>query len=208
MTKPLADIVEQAIDRVIRSYIPDDPVTVQECDSDLQKVESLLTSAEAGSSVVDLLAHVRATRIFLAAEIGDAESVIRQSDDFLKTFSLSGLDFFNVQILRLRALHVTGSHETEIDEAIATARRPEIRGAEYVSLLENLAARHPESMSCDEQLSTKLQEAIAALNAIGYEIAPPIAGPEMLAETALWVASELRRANRAKGDALLLEEGP
>lgn len=78
-----------------------------------------------------------------------------------------------------------------------------------MSLLENLGARHPGSIPSDEELLAKLMEAISALNVQGYEIVPPIASDKMrLDETALRVASELRRTNRAKGDALLSEGGP
>jgi len=206
MTKPLEDIVEQAIDRVIRLYRPDDPVTVKECDSDLQKVETLLTSTEAGSSVLGLLAHVRATRIFLAAEIGDAESVIRQGADFLNTFPPSGIDYFNVQILRLRALHALGQHTNEIQAALDAAMSHEVRNEDFVLLLEGLAKRHPRSLESAKSLQEKLRYVLEQLGLAGHENLPSIDQVTTnLEQAVLDTAAELRRINEARTKAILAE---
>jgi hypothetical protein len=199
----LTALVDRAIDSTIRRFNPDEPSSFDRWDKELESVEELLHDT-ASPSMQDLLATVQAQRIVLAYEIGRFDLVVGRSSRFVLVYPASHPSFSSVTVLRMRALHSTGAHEAEIHETLAIARRPEIKAGEYVSLLENLGARHPSSIPSDEQLSAKLMEAISALNAQGYEIVPPIASGKMrVAETAMRVASELRRANRAKAEELL-----
>lgn len=196
-------LVDKAIDSTIRGFNPDEPSSFDRWDRELQEVEELLRD-KTPPGKQDLLAAVEAQRIVLAYEIGRFDLVLDRSSRFVLTYPASHPSFSNVAVLRMRSLHSTGAHEAEIQETLAIARRPEIKGGEYVSLLENLGVRHPGSIPSDEQLSAKLIEAISALNAQGYKIAPPIAsGKTRLDEVAILVARELRRVNRAKSEELL-----
>jgi hypothetical protein len=196
-------LVDRAIDSTIRGFNPDEPSSFERWDKELQELEDLLRD-KTSSGKQDLLATVQGQRIALAYEIGRFDLVLDRSSRFVLAYPASHPSFSNVAVLRMRALHSTGAHKAEIYETLAIARRPEIKGGEYVSLLENLGVRHPGSIPSDEQLSAKLMEAISELNAQGYEITLPIAsGKTQLDETAMRVASELRRANRAKSEELL-----
>jgi hypothetical protein len=204
MSESLEDLVERTIDWVIRSFRPDDSDTFNGSDAALQKVEMLLSSAEPGSIVLDLLVQVRATRIFLAAEIGDAEAVVRQSESFLRTCSPTRLDFFNVQNLRLRALHTLGHHSDELREALEAAKSTEVRSEDFVLLLEGLAKRHPGSFASDAFLQKKMSTALRQLVLCGYTNLPtPDQVSANLEQAALDAVAEFRRVNRAKAEELL-----
>jgi hypothetical protein len=204
MAELFGEIAERTIDWVIRSFRPDDPGTFEECDSELQRVEALLSSAGPGSDVPDLLAQIRAARISLAAEIGDAEAVVRQSEGFLKTCPPTRLDFCNVRTLRLRALHALGHHADELREALAAAKSPEVRGEDFVLLLEGLVKRHPGNLESEVLLQEKMSDALKQLGLAGYINLPTSDQVSAnLERAALEAAAEFRRVNRAKAEELL-----
>lgn len=208
MTESLEDIVEEAIDRVIRSFSPDDHDTFGDCDSELQRVEALLSSSEPEPDVLALLARIHACRISLAAEIGDAGAIVRQSEYFLKTYPPAGLDSANVRAWRLRALHVLGRHSDELRETLEAAKMPEVLGEDFVLLLEGLAKRHPGSLASEALLQKKMRDVLKQLGLAGYANLP--AGDEVNADlerVALATAAEFRRVNEVRTNAILAENG-
>jgi hypothetical protein len=86
------------------------------------------------------------------------------------------------------------------------ARKPEIQGGDYVSILEHLASLHPESIFDEEFLFEKMKSAIDHLRKIGYVTLRSDVGNIGIEELAVQIARELRRINRERGEALLAGE--
>jgi hypothetical protein len=98
----------------------------------------------------------------------------------------------------------SGTGGEEIREGLQIAKKPELHGSEYISLLSSLAKRHPGSLPAEELLWQKLQQSIEDLRAKGYDSLPGVVdSPIELEETAVRAADELRRVNRKRGEALL-----
>lgn len=206
MNPDLAVLVDKAIDEAIRTFDPDEPSSFDRWNDELKHLEALLREEASLPGSHDLLATVQAKRMALAFEIGRLDLVLDQSSQFVLTVSAAHPSFSNVAILRSLSLHAADAHISEIQEVLAIARRPEIKGGEYVSLLAGLGKRHPGSLPADEDLWQKLQRSIDGLRALGYDTLPQaVEGPEQLERIAVRVADELRRVNREREDALLNE---
>lgn len=208
MRESFEEVVERTIDWVIRSFRPDEPATFDDCDSELRRVEDLLSAVDADSSAHDLLGKIRAARIFLAADIGDAEEVVRKSGDFLERFPSSSLDSCNVRVLRLRALHALGQHSDELREGLDAAKDPEVRDWDFVLLLEGIAKRHPGSLGSEVVLQEKMTETLRKLDEEGYANLPSSDQVRVGFEQAvLDTAAEYRRVSEERTMAILAEEG-
>jgi hypothetical protein len=205
MAADLARLVEDTIDAAIRSFYSGEGDNYIFWDSELQHLESILHEADLNPELQALLASVRAQRIFLAFDVSKHDLVLELTDQFVRDVPVGHPSFSSVASLRARCLHSIGAHEKEMREILELARKPEIQDGEYISLLEHLAKRHPGSIPQDNELVTKMQKAIAALRALGYETLPGDSGEIELERLALEAASELRRVNREKGEALLAE---
>jgi hypothetical protein len=196
-------LAESAIDATIRGFDPEDRNSYEGWDRELKHAEDSLRSS---ASELDplLLASVRAERIRIAFEVGRFGLVLEMTDEFLLIFPATFPSFSLVASLRTSALHATGAHEEEIREALQLARKPELRGSEYVHLLASLSKRHPGCLPIEEDLWRKLEQAIHDLRAQGYDMLPhPVNGPSQLEEMAGRVADELRRVNWERGESLL-----
>jgi hypothetical protein len=206
MNADLEALVERVIDEAIRTFEPREPTSFDRWNSELQRLESLLREEESLPDSQGLLATVQARRIAMAFEIARFDLVIAQSSQFVRAFPTIHPSFSNIANLRSCALHATGAHAAEIEETIAMARRPEVRGSEYVYLLAILSKQHPGCLPADEALSQKLQETIKDLQDQGYDTLPrSVNDPMQLEEMAGRIADELRRVNRERGEALLNE---
>ncbi len=208
MAQSLNDLVERAIASAMRPADPDDTSATRDCDNELQRIETLLASTAAGPEDFGLLSHVRATRIFLAARLGDAEAVIRQSEGFLASSPTSGLDTFNVQIFRMRALHAVGRHDVEIRAALDLAGSASLGAEDFVLLLEGLAQRHPGCFNSSSFLFDRMERTLEQLTIAGCANLPQADQiPINFERVALDAARALRRLNEARTEALLDESG-
>lgn len=205
MLNDLGTLVEQAIDAAIRFHIPGDLNSYSQLDSELQRAESLLLSAEPSPGRQDLLASVRAMRIDMAYDVENLDFVLALTSRFLQEVPASHPSFFSTILLRLRTLHRIGAHEEEIQTCAEIIKRPEVQGSEYVYLLEHLGRLHSGNIPEDGVLMEKMKEAVEALSAQGYSLPKNTHDPK-LEQIAVEVAAELRRANRARGDAILAGE--
>ena len=198
--------VEATIDALIRSFKPGDQKSYVLWDGELTRLEMSIQELASSSERQYLFASVRAQRVGLAFDVDKHEKVIELSDQFVCDVPVSHPSFFSVATLRARSLHSVGSHGVEVQELLELARKPEIQGGEYVSILEHLASLHPVSISDDIPLFEKMKSAIDDLRGIGYETLRSDIGEIGIAELALQIASELRKINRDRGEALLAEE--
>jgi hypothetical protein len=206
MTEFTIELVEKTVGGAIRVIRSDDREALERCDSELQRVEALLLSGEPDSDAPDLLAQIRSTRVFLAADVGDSEAVLRQSGEFLKDCPLTSLDCFNVFTLRLRTLHASGHHREELREALEATMNPEIHGEHLILILEGLATRHPGSLAEMPILQEKIRTTLSELRMTGYTNLPSPAQENMdLDRTALDAAEEIRRNNQARATAFLTD---
>lgn len=204
MTSELRRLLAEVIDRSIRFCSPEEQEDYAGFDAELERLEAMILALDETAEKVDLLAQLQAHRIHLASEGSQHGRVVEASEAFLQEYSPVLLDFFNVAAARSRALHALGRHSDEIRETLEIAQRPELRGSEFVLLLENLAKRHPGGIPAEASLRLKMEEVVADLRVRGYTSlpAPPFAETSV-EDLVLSVAANLRRANRAKGEALL-----
>lgn len=202
MVGNIAAVAEQAIDETIRFYVPGDPDSFNRWNAELERVEDFLVSVEPSPDQRGLLASVRARRIDMAYDVDKLDLVLLWSAQFLQEVPATHSSFFVTVLLRLRALHRTGAHEEEVQTCLEVVRRPEVRGSEYVYLLEHLSHLHPGNISADKALAAKMQEAIDALSAQGYSL-PENSHDGDLEQIAIRIANDLRKANRARGESLL-----
>jgi hypothetical protein len=199
----LKALVEATIDSVIRGFDPDDPGSYERWDPELERVEVSLRNSAAKLDPL-LLPSVCAERIRIASEAGKPSVVAERSARFLSEFPATVPSFSWVTSLRLDALHGLGDHEEEVRDGLDAARKPELRGGEYVLLLSSLCRRHPGCLPLDEGLWRKLQRAVADLRAVGYgALSGAAGGPAQLEQAVCRIADELRRVNRERGEALL-----
>jgi hypothetical protein len=204
MNNDLADLAERTIDETIRSFNPGDRGSFDHWDGELQRVEEAILNDERLPERQALLASIRSQRIDLAVDVEDWGSVAERSAQFVHDFPPNVPNFFSVVTLRARALHKTGSHELEIEESLMFARLEEIKGSEYVLLLDNLSARHPGRIPSEEGLWSKMRSTVSMLREAGYSTLIEVIDDSMSLElVAQGVARELRRVNRAKGEELL-----
>lgn len=205
MTTDLARLVEDTIDAAIRSFYSGGGDNYTFWDSELQNLESSINEADLTPELLNLLASVRAQRIFFAFDVSKHDLVLELTAQFVRDVPVGHPSFSSVASLRASCLHSVGAHEEEIREILELARKPEIQGSEYISLLDHLAKKHPESIPQESELVDKMQQAIAALRDLGYETLPEYSGGTRLEQLTLETARELRRVNREKGEALLAE---
>jgi hypothetical protein len=205
MADDLARIVDATLDAAIRSFCPEDENSYTHWVSELQRLELSLHEVLPTPEQQNLLASVHAHRIELAFDVDKRELVLELSAQFVRDVHVGHPRFFSVATMRLRCLHSVGAHEQEVRELLELARRPEIQGGEYISLLEHLAQRHPGNIPDDGELSGKMKKAIEVLQALGYETLPVDNGEMDFVRLTLQTASELKRVNREKGEALLAD---
>lgn len=205
MAADLARLVENTIDAAIRSFYSGAGDNYLFWDSELQSLESALSEVDPAPEIRRLFSSVRTQRICLAFDVSNHDLVLELSAQFMRDVSVGHPSFSLVASLRAHCLHSVGAHEEEIREILALARKPEIQGSEYISALEHLAKNHPGSIPQDSELIDKMQSAIALLRDLGYEMLLEAGREIELEQLALKVASELRRINREKGEALWLK---
>ncbi len=200
----LKNLVERTIDSTIRGFDPEDRTSYERWDLELKHAEDSLRAASELDSL--LLASVCAERIRIAFEVAKFDVVIELTAQFLHDFPGTDPSYSVVALWRGSALHAAGDHEEEVREILQIARKPELHGSEYVHLLASLSKRHPGCLPADEDLWQKLKQTIDGLHALGYDTLPrAVNGPMHLEELAGRVTDELRRVNRARGEALLNE---
>jgi hypothetical protein len=209
VSSELRRLLTEVIDRSIRFCSPEKPESYAEFDAELGRLETMALALNDTPEKLDLLAQLQSHRIHLASEAGQHSRVVEVSEAFIQEHSPALLDFFNVAAARSRALHALGRHGDEIRETVKIAQGSELRGSEFVLLLENLIKRHPGSIGNDASLLRKMEDAITHLHASGYTNLPePPLGDASVEQLALNVAAELRRVNRTRGEALLAGDLP
>jgi hypothetical protein len=208
MNQSFEDKVEWAISHAIQLVrLNNDPPSHQEADAELLSIEGVLSSLDPALASADHIPRVRATRIWLAADRGDANAVIQLSDSFARSCPRHLLDFFNVANLRLRALHTVGRHFDEIREAREVALH--LQGCEYVHLVAEVGQQHPGTFRGNHGVYfERLKQAIERLKQHGYaELPTVLSGTGNLERIAVEAATELRRVNRARALEVLRESG-
>jgi hypothetical protein len=196
------ELAERAIDSSIRGFNPQNSDSYYTLDRELKSAEDALRDMPEAD--LRALVSVRAERIRIASEVGRFGFVLEETANLLYDFPPSTPVFFIVTARRLMALHETGRHEEEIQEALQYAAIPELRGSEYLYLLADLSRRHPGRLPADDDLWLKLEESIETLRALGYDTLPQTtAGPAHLEQLAVSAANELGRINWERGEALL-----
>jgi len=182
------------IDRVIRECVLRDPVSYRRFDDALAAAEAKLR--DAGER--DLLSETCSQRIFLAAGAEEYETVLTKSESFLREFPTSS-GASNVLAWRLRALHATGSHEQEVEEAISAAVGETLDPDTLVSALGSLATRHPGSVPDRPEIWDVLEAAVRELRAGGLcdftNLPYPSEGVEVFLSS---VVEQRRRAYRER----------
>lgn len=206
MSKDLERLVEINLDHVIRNFDPGSSESYRRCDVGLQELERRLGDLQVDSS--HLLARVLAQRISLASAAGETGLVLKVGARFLHSYEPSLPSYSVVAPLYARALHMAGEHEQESSFVYNLVRLSEVRGSDFLYLLENLARRHPGSLSDQITLLPKLKEEIESLREESCQSLPETSGQLIdLEQLVLAAAAELRRANRARAEALLSGEG-
>lgn len=204
MADKLASKVDEAIDRCIRTFSPDDPGSFVRCDSELSGLEGQLRS---DSEALFLLQRVRAHRIFLFSEVDRHQEVLQHSDSYLRDVEhASSLDLSNVVVARIRSLHILGSHDAEVKEALRFAAMPLIDDSSLLTLLEPVMRRHPGVIRPDSALHQKAKRAEQGLRSSGYPNLPEM--PVNTVDFEKWLleaARQYRQANRDRAATVLSE---
>jgi hypothetical protein len=197
--------VTRTIDRVIRLFNSDNPASYGTWDVELENLQRRLT--EAAPPRPELLGSVLAQRIFLAYEVERVDHVLELSECFRRQVPAGHPSSPLVLLQRAHALHHKGAHEEEKREVIDAARHSEAQGSELLTLLNDLSNRHPGSIPTDDQLTTKIIDAVHLLRARGYGSLPLPSGDTSLLESEIHqIVRDIRRVNRLKAEALLTSE--
>jgi len=205
MNKTLDEIVDDVVGSAFKAFVPGDRGAFEKCDSELLEAEDLIISNVERPGARELLAQILSTRIWLAAEMGDAEAVLDKSEGFLKEFSSASLSYFNVLSLRLRSLHALDRHGDELREALEFAKDENIHGDLFIVLLEGIATRHPGSIGENAFLREKIERSLIELRMSGYSL-PECAGEDLNLEHLVFAAAaDLRLINQKRSMSLLAE---
>lgn len=206
MSEDLEALVEITLDRVIRSFDPGNSESYRKSEVALQELERRLGDLQVDSSY--LLPRILAQRISLAFAAGETDLVLKVGARFLQVYEPSLPSYSVVAPLYARALHMVGEHEQESSFVHNLVRLPEVRGSDFLYLLENLVRRHPGSLLDQIALLPKLKDEIENLREEGYPGLPETSGQLIeMEQLVLAAASELRRANKERAEALLSGEG-
>jgi hypothetical protein len=201
--------VENTIDQVIRSFSPANPQSYDHWDHELERLGQALADSTDLPSKELLLGSVLAERIRLAFETGKLDRVVALTALFLRNTRTEHPSWDYVLGRRAHALHLLGNHDQELSEVLKAVQRADSRGSEFLYLLAGLGARHPGIIVADAEMVSKTTEAVALLRSMGYErLTPPSGDPAQFENELHAIVTELKRVNRAKGEALLSGKSP
>jgi hypothetical protein len=206
MTDRLREAVESALDEAIRSFDSLDREAQHQWDSTLRRLEQQVTETLPADR--ELLARIRAQRILMAFDVGELQTALNTSQEYLREFNLDLPSSSVVAAARIAALHRIGAHLQEIEESLDLAVREEIRGSEFVFLLERLARHHPECLRNSNHLREKLQRVVVELRLIYEELEDSTSWEPDLEHFSIQVAESLRRASQRRALAVLGGESP
>lgn len=151
-------LVTEAIHEAIMGFDPESPDSYDLHTRNLESLEEDILKIEDEDLRTSLLTRTRACIIGMAHDAERSLEVIRRSEDFLRLCPFADPNFVTVSLFKIAAFHHQGLHDEEIQSALTLAREGTIQGESLPLMLERIVRIHPEALSWDEGIASRLQE--------------------------------------------------